>query len=105
LKAHQILELPETELASRINNLKLKELERLTEKLTTRLCDCSYQELMRVAIRAVPKLTDDNRFASLQKSLNPYLKDEFKTDNDKLKRLTLLVMLVIARKFKQIHEG
>lgn len=106
MKTLELIRASEAQLAPMLKDMKLKELEKHGENLVRILGGGNgYAEVLRQGIKAIPTLEPGaDRFAALQSLLRPQLKLS-NEQPDILAKLTVILSLVIAHKFRAIHDG
>lgn len=107
MKTHDILTITESELAPKLKYLKIKELERHTQKILAQLGQKKYDTFMSLVIKAIPTLEGEysQRFEELKhliKSQLPAANDYTATDEETIRRLTVITMLLVSKKFNAI---
>ncbi|OUS13861.1 hypothetical protein A9Q89_01595 [Gammaproteobacteria bacterium 53_120_T64] len=108
MKTIDLLSCPEAVLTVELKSMKIKELERHTRKLLLKLGLKDYEVVMGKVIKAIAKLdTETNdRFLALQTLVNSLLPEGEKNKVERakvLEKLTIIMMLLVAKKFHQIH--
>jgi len=107
MKTHDILTTAETELAPKLKHLKIKELERHTQKILAQLGQKKYDTFMSLVIKTIPTLEGEysqrfDELKSLIKSQLPAANDYTATDEEAIRRLTVITMLLVSKKFNAI---
>lgn len=108
MKTLDLLSCPEAALTGELKQMKSKELERHTRKLLSKLGLTDYDAVMATVIKAIAKFDADtsNRFTALQDIIHSLLPGKPKNDaehNALVERLAIILMLLVAQKFHQIH--
>ena len=123
MKTNDLLSCPEATLTIALKGMKAKELERHIRKLLLKLGLNDYDGVMTTVIKAIAELDADktDRFSALQDLIhslcskkehtqNEHIKDEHIKDeqsesehNTVVERLTIIMMLLVAKKFHKIH--
>lgn len=127
MKTIELIQLSESELAPKLKQMKLKELEGHGQKLLAKFVqledsdsqsgDTSYSKLLANVIRQVPKLDENSadgrrdRFSEMKRFIKDFIQS---TDvpkvvseaeyEDLLSRLTIVLMVVVTSKFQAIHN-
>lgn len=107
MKTHEIMQMPEAELAPKLKHIKLKELERHAAKILANLGQPDYDEVMRVLIKAVPKLNEDkiDRLTAVKnivRGLVPTASNDSEVDDHLIERLTVILIVIITKKLQKI---
>lgn len=107
MKTHDILATTEAELAPKLKHLKIKELERHTQKILAQLGQKNYDTFMSLVIKAIPTLEGEynqrfEKLKSLIKDQLPAANDYTTTDEETIRRLTVITMLLVSKKFNAI---
>lgn len=102
--------MPESVLAPKLKLMKLKELERHASKILANLGQPDYGEVMRVLIRAIPKLNDKkiDRLSAVKnivRGLVPTASNDSQVDDHLIERLAVILVVVITKKFEKIMAG
>lgn len=110
MKTHELLATPESQLVPQLRNMKLKELEKHAEKLLKRFGQPDYDAVMRTLIRAIPELgvNEQDRYQAVQGLVKSHLAldDQAQAESkDAVQRITVILMVIIKKKFMQIHHG
>lgn len=110
MKTHEILSTPEAKLAPALAELKIKELERHATKLLSSKGNADYNTVMQAVIRALPKLESQGpeRFKEVQNLIHIHFNlasTASPVSDDVLQRITVIVMVLISKKFDRIHNG
>ena len=114
MKTIELLSCPEAVLTLELKLMKSKELERHTRKLLLKLGIPDYEAVMARVIKAIAKLDAEktDRFSALQEIIVSLLPDnsneapESKIKHaEVVKRLAIVMMLLVAKKFHQIHSA
>ena len=110
MKTLDLLSCPEATLTGELKQMKPKELERHSRKLLIKLGLTDYDAVMSSVIKAIAKLDTNtsNRFTALQDIIHSLLSGERKNTtehNNLVERLALILMLIVAQKFHQIHAS
>ncbi|WP_075187830.1 hypothetical protein [Teredinibacter haidensis] len=103
MKTHELLNTPEAGLVTQLKTMKLKELERHAQKLISNQGG-DFNEVMRNVIKAIPALdpTDNDRYQAIQQRIQSHISPG--TAPDLIQRITVLVTVIITRKFQKIHN-
>lgn len=116
MKTKDLLVFTEAELSSELKHMKLKELEKHAKNITSSLGGNNYDKLIAELIKIIPTLSQDTGKSSndihtqnnlttvkeyLKKSVNLATNDS-NEDENKLTRLTVILMLIISKKFNSI---
>lgn len=105
MKTRELLVTPETQLTPKLKLMKLKELERHAQKILAGLGQSNYDLVMNHIIKLIPTLDGENQFALVQQAiaeLLPTASNESAQDKDAITRLTVIVMMVVSKKFNDI---
>ncbi|BCD97262.1 hypothetical protein [Marinagarivorans cellulosilyticus] len=104
MKTREILLADEKHVTAQIKTMKIKELERHTKKLLALLGQTDYDQVMAAAIKAIPQLDSaGNRFQILQELIEAQLPSESTSQQQPvLERVTVLIMVLVAKKFTKI---
>lgn len=109
MKTHEILTLTESELAPKLKQLKVKELERHAQKILKQLGQTNYDQTMSTIIKAIPNLDkNNNSYQELQLLITGLLSSQNTLSTNKteiISRVTVIIMLLIAKKFDAIHNS
>lgn len=110
MKTHEILSAPEAKLAPALADLKIKELERHASKLLSSKGNADYNAVMQAVIRALPKLESEGqeRFKEVQNLIHVHFNlasTAVPVSEDVLQRITVIIMVIISKKFDRIHNG
>ena len=110
MKTLDLLSCPEATLTTELKQMKARELERHTRKLLAKLGLSDYDNVMATVIKAIAKLDADkaDRFSALQTlihSLLPTIEKDKPEHNALIERLSLIMMLLVAKKFHKIHTA
>jgi len=110
MKTLDLLSCPEATLTAELKQMKARELERHTRKLLAKLGLNDYDGVMATVIKAIAKLDADkaDRFSALQSLIHSLLPAEEKNEPDHnavIERLSLIMMLLVAKKFHEIHTA
>ncbi len=94
-------------MAPKLKLMKLKELERHASKILANLGQPDFDEVMRVLIRAVPKLNEDkidrfNAVKNIVRSVVPTAANESQVDGQLIERLTVILVMIITKKLQKI---
>lgn len=114
MKTREILTADEKTVSTALKGMKIKTLERHAQKILGQLGQDNYDAVMAAVIKIVPQLTREtggDRFTIVQNVITEQLpvvsSDSPKSDNAKqevLVRLTVVVMVIIAKKFTKIMK-
>lgn len=107
MKTHELLAASETALTPIIKEMKLKELERHAQKILLKLGQSDYDNVLKVIIRAVPKLDPEkiDRFTAVQnliRGLVPTASNDSEEDQKVIACLAVIIMRIISQKFDKI---
>lgn len=107
MKTLELMQTPESVLAPKLKVMKLKELERHATKMLVNLGQPDYDEVMRVLIRAVPKLDESkiDRLSAVKnivRGLVPTASNQSNVDDALIERLTVILVVIITRKLQKI---
>ncbi|WP_045857483.1 hypothetical protein [Teredinibacter purpureus] len=114
MKTQEFLRTGEAELVPRLKEMKIKELERHAQKILNSYGSTDYSTVMKQLIQTIPTLdpADNNRFQIIQDIVSSRVStvkcsvepnpDAFRTDI--IQRLTVLLTVIITRKFQKIHS-
>ena len=110
MKTHEIFTTPEAELAPQLKLLKIKELEKHAQKILKQLGQKNYDVVMSLVIKTIPNLDGDysNRFNELQhfiKTQLPSANDLTTCDEEIIRRLAVIFMLLVSKKFNAILKS
>lgn len=110
MKTHELLATPESELVPQLRDMKLKELEKHAENLLRRFGQPDYDAVMRALIKAIPTLgaSEQDRYQVVQGLVRSHLAldGEAQAENkDAVQRITVILMVIIKKKFLKIHNG
>ncbi|OUS16876.1 hypothetical protein A9Q88_05315 [Gammaproteobacteria bacterium 50_400_T64] len=108
MKTLDLLSCPEATLTTELKQMKARELERHTRKLLAKLGLRDYDDVMATVIKTIAKLDADktDRFSTLQSlihSLLPTIEKNRPEHNALIERLSLIMMLLVAKQFHKIH--
>ena len=106
MKTQDILTLPEAKLAPQLAHLKVKELERHAQKILLKNGGGDYNQLIRTIIQTIPKLSaeSDTPYQEVQKLVRAELEHSYAI-NDIAERLSVIIMVIVTKKFQKIHNG
>lgn len=90
--------------------MKLKELEKHAQNIIGKLGGDNYDEMLRAVIKAIPNLdTSDEtaqRYKTIQSLIQSHITKNSDTGNmDLMERLTVILMVIVAKKFQAIHKA
>lgn len=107
MKTLELMKASEAELAPKLKQMKLKELERHASKILGNLGQPDYDEVMRVVIGAVPKLEGEyseklEGLKRIVKGLVPTASNDSVVDDTLIERLAVIIMMIITKKFQKI---
>ena len=110
MKTNDLLSCPEATLTAELKAMKSKELERHTRKLLLKLGLDDYDTVLTTVIKAIAKLDTNktDRFTGLQSVINsllPHCEQDEPEHNILVERLTIVMMLLVAKKFHKIHSA
>ncbi|WP_185235165.1 hypothetical protein [Teredinibacter franksiae] len=103
MKTRDLLTATEADYVQSLQAMKIKELERHANKFTLNYGNGDYNELMRATINLLQTLDsiDSERFQKVQALVRERLANS--TDEDIIQRLTVLITVIITKKFNKIH--
>jgi hypothetical protein len=107
MKTHELIAMPESELVTRLRQMKIKELERHAAKLVAKR-GAEYPAVLAAVTRAVPDLNSgaEDRFERFQQVISQQLAcDDSAQSRELLKRVAVIMMLVIQKQFEKIHAS
>ena len=105
MKTREILLADEKHVTAQLKTMKIKELERHTKKVLVQLGQADYDKVMAAAIKAIPKMdAQSDRFQILKDLIKTQLPNEQLSPDEQpvLDRVTVLVMVLVAKKFTKI---
>lgn len=109
MKTHEIITMPEAQLSKHLAACKLKELEKHAQKLIEKHCRGDYATTLRAVIKAVPTLQDgQDKFKHVKDIVHLHGRvgaGQVPIPPDILERTTVIIMLIIAKKFEAIHNA
>lgn len=120
MKTKDLLTASEAELSPKLKAMKLKELEKHAKNIVSSISGNDYDQLLGELIKIIPTLNHNNTQTPLEEKNTPnnlvivrnYLKEstnlatnDSAEDENKLTRLTVILMLVISRKFNAILKN
>jgi hypothetical protein len=103
MKTRDLLTATEADYVQSLQAMKIKELERHANKFALNYGNGDYNELMRATINLLQTLDsiDSERFQKVQALVRERLANS--TDEDIIQRLTVLITVIITKKFNKIH--
>lgn len=113
MKTRDILTADEASVSAALKTMKIKTLERHAQKILTQLGQDDYDAVMAAVIKIVPNLTRETtgRFDTVKQKIAEQLPvascdnpKSAQAQQDILVRLTVVVMVVIAKKFTKIMK-
>ncbi len=106
MKTLELIRADEPQLIPLLRAMKLKELEKHAENLVRILGGGNtYPRVLREVIKALPQLPETaERFALLQEVLLRFV-PRAAEQKDLLVKLAVIMSLIVALKFKEIHSG
>ncbi len=113
MKTREILTANEKAVSAALKDMKIKTLERHAQKILAQLGQDNYDAVMAAVIKIVPRLTREtrDRFGVVKNVIAEQLpivsSDGAKSEEAKqevLVRLTVVVMVIIAKKFTKIMK-
>jgi len=107
MKTLELLNVDEKVAAYQMRTMDVKELERHAKKILAMLGQHDYDKVMAAVIKEVPRLQPGaNRFQVLQAVVQQSLGgQETENNHSVLERLTVVIMVIIARKFTSILQS
>lgn len=110
MKTREVLAETESNLTIKLKLMKIKELEKHIEKIFKHLGIKHSQVVIGHLIRELPKLekNSEQRYQSVQllvKKEIPESHQHYLHENDLLERITLIVIVLIRKKFDRIHNS
>ncbi len=110
MKTLEILTAEEAQLAPKFKALKLKELERHAQKILLKKAKVEYSKVLEQVIKAMPKLEGNTaeKYQVVQSIVYGYFSEFAGTQEEAkniVERLTVMLMVIIAKKFERIHNA
>jgi hypothetical protein len=105
MKTNQLLEMPEAQLVPLLREMKIKELEKHSEKILARLGQKNYNEIIGGLIRLLPQIEKegDKRYSLVKGFLTENINTE--EGGAVVDRLCVVMVLLISKKFLSIHNA
>ena len=104
MKTRDIMLSDEKSVTAQLKTMKIKELERHANKILAQLGQPDYDVVMAAVIKKIPALdATADRFEAVQSVVKSHLPAEYAaSSNPALERITVLITVLVAKKFTKI---
>lgn len=113
MKTRELLTADEKIVSAALKGMKIKTLEAHAQKILQLLGQDDYDAVMLALIKRIPILkADEDRFAAVKSTIAMHLPEAIEANNSatenreqSLQRLSVLMTLLVAKKFAKVHKS